>query len=133
MLSGEDNLLDKRKIIDKLNIKKYPKSEYWVTASAGLVMHGIKPETRDIDMGCSTLLADLLIQKGAKWSCLEDGTRKIEIDGSIEIFENWFVDEIVIIDGVCVASLESIRKQKIILNREKDWHDIALIDKSGRT
>ena len=122
-------LLTKQNIIDKLKTESYPQNEYWVTAGAGLVMHGVKAETRDIDMGCSPSLADLLIQKGAKWSCLSDGTRRIEANNGIELFENWSVDNIVEIDGICVASLESIRKQKVKLNRVKDWGDIALIDK----
>ena len=122
-------LLTKQNIIDRLKAESYPQKEYWVTAGAGLVMHGVKSETRDIDMGCSSLLADLLIQRGAKCSYLNDGTRKIEVNSEIELFENWRVDNIVEIDGICVASLESIRKQKVGLNRAKDWEDIALIDK----
>jgi hypothetical protein len=91
-------------------------------------MHDIKFETRDIDVGCSTKLADWLIQNGAMWRLLENGNRKIDVDSDIEFFENWFVDEIIEIAGICVASVESIRKQKIALNREKDWEDIRLID-----
>ena len=79
-------------------------------------------------LSCSTLLADQLIQKGAKWEFLADDTRKIEVDSAIEAFENWHVDSIIEIDGLCVASLGSIRKQKVNLNREKDWVDIRLID-----
>lgn len=43
--------------------------------------------------------------------------------------ENWFVDEIIIADGLPVASLESIRKQKMQLGREKDIKDIKMIEK----
>ena len=112
-------------------LKTYPKNEYWITAGSGLVMHGVKTHTRDIDLGCSAMLADLLIKQGAKWKLLEDGTRRlIDVAGDIEIFENWHVDSIVEIDGLSVASLESIRKQKVELNRAKDWDDIALIDEA---
>lgn len=44
------------------------------------------------------------------------------------MLENWFVDEIEIIDGLPVGSLESIKKQKSGLGREKDINDIKLID-----
>jgi len=123
------NLLTKQKITDILNTASYPKNEYWVTAGAGLVMHGVKSTTRDIDMGCTSLLADMLIQKGAKWEYLDDSNRKIEPLPGLELFENWNVDCAVLIDGVSVASLCSIRKQKAELNRAKDWDDISLIDK----
>lgn len=122
-------MLNKHDIINKLTATQYPTKEYWITAGAGLVMHGIKIETRDIDIGCSTLLADLLIQKGAIWQLLKDGTRMIEVDSDIELFENWFVDKVIEMDGFCVASLESIRNQKVKLGRDKDWEDIRLIDK----
>jgi hypothetical protein len=50
------------------------------------------------------------------------------INDTIELLENWFVDKIVIIDGLPVGSLESIKKQKLELGREKDIKDIRLID-----
>lgn len=43
--------------------------------------------------------------------------------------ENWFVDEIIIADGLPVAALESIKKQKMQLGREKDIKDIKMIEK----
>ena len=121
-------MFTKKDIVKHPILKTYPKNEYWITAGSGLVMHGVKPQTRDIDLGCSTMLADLLIQQGAAWHLMDDGTRRIEAAGDLELFENWHVDNIIEIDGLCVASLESIRKQKVELNRPKDWDDIALID-----
>ena len=120
--------MNKKDIIDIVKAKNYPENEYWVTAGAGLVMHGIRPEASDVDMGCTSLLANTLIQNGAKWQFSKDGTRRIEDGETIELFENWLVDEIVLMDGIGVASLQSIRKQKVLLNREKDWKDIGLID-----
>ena len=120
--------LNIEEILKKVKFYSYPKNEYWVTAGAGLVLHGVKYETADIDMGCTTMLADMTIQNGAKWSFLDDGNRIINVADDIDLFENWFVDNIIEIDGICVASLESIRRQKIKLNRSKDWDDIALID-----
>ncbi len=122
-------MLAKRDIAEKILLKQYPNNEYWITAGAGLVLHGIKKETRDIDMGCTSYLADLLIKGGAEWRFLGDGTRQIRVDNDIEAFENWHADEVVMIDNLCVASLASIKKQKIKLNRPKDREDIVLIDK----
>jgi len=123
------HLLTKLEIVNILKTKMYPINEYWVTAGAGLVMHGVRPVTSDIDMGCSTWLVNLLIENGAKWSYLEDGNRRVKPSANIELFENWNADYIEIIDGIPVASLQSIRKQKVELNRKKDWVDIVLIDK----
>ena len=120
--------MNKKDIIDIVKAKNYPENEYWVTVGAGLVMHGVRAEAGDVDMGCTTSLAESLIQNGAKWQFLKDGTRRIEDGDTIELFENWLVDEIVLMDGVSVASVQSIRKQKVLLNREKDWKDIGLID-----
>ena len=126
-------MLTKKDIIEQIKLQNYPYMEYWVNAGAALVMQGVKSTTRDIDLGCTRKLADFLIQQGAKWSLLEDGVnRRIEAGDTIEIFEDWLskdlISPIVDIGGICVASLECIRQQKVELNRPKDWDDIALID-----
>ena len=65
---------------------------------------------------------------GCKYTVEKDNSRIVQINDTIEILENWFVDEIVFIDGLPVGSLESIKKQKAQLGREKDIKDIRLID-----
>ncbi len=105
-----------------------PLNEYWITAGAGLVIHGVKETTRDIDLGCTTHLVELFLKKGCKYIVEKDNTRIVQINDTIEILENWFVDEIVVIDGLPVGSLESIKKQKVQLEREKDIKDIKIID-----
>lgn len=97
-------------------------------SGAGLVIHGIKDNTKDIDLGCTTKLFNALINKGYKFTFAKYNTRRISINNSIEIFENWNVNEIELIDGLPVGSLESIKKQKENLAREKDFDDIKMID-----
>jgi len=121
-------LLKKQNIISILNEKQYPKSEYWITSGAALVMHGVKSETKDIDIGCSTFLADLFVKKGAEWRIANDGVRIITLNDEIELLENWCGDDIVELHGFSVSSLDSIKREKIKLNRPKDWDDIKLID-----
>jgi len=121
-------LLKKQDIIDMLSKKQYPKSEYWITAGAGLVMHGVKSETKDIDIGGTTFLADLLIKKGMEWRIANDGVRIITVNDDIELLENWCGDSIVELDGFSISSLEGIRYEKVKLDRPKDWKDIKLID-----
>lgn len=107
-----------------------PKDEYWVTSGAALVLHEIKESTGDIDLGCTTSLTEYFIKRGCKYKVLEDATRVVEVNDKLELLENWFVDEIEWIDGLPVASLESIKKQKQELGRAKDIEDIKLIDKA---
>ncbi len=65
-----------------------------------MVLHGFRPQTQDIDLGCSTLLADKLEQQGYVVSYCEDGTRKILYSENIEIFENWIEGTTEIISGI---------------------------------
>ncbi len=121
-------MLGKEDIIKILKNMELPLNEYWITAGAGLVIHGVKETTRDIDLGCTTHLVELFLKKGCKYIVEKDNTRIVQINDTIEILENWFVDEIVVIDGLPVGSLESIKKQKVQLEREKDIKDIKIID-----
>ena len=121
-------MLYKVDIVKILNDMNLPLSEYWITAGAGLVMHGVKETTRDIDLGCTTNLVERYLRKGCKYRVVDDNLRIVEVNDKIEILENWLVDKIEFIDGLPVGSLESIRKQKSELRREKDINDIELID-----
>lgn len=121
-------MLNKQNIINILNEEQYPKNEYWITAGAGLVMHGVKSETNDIDIGGSTFLTERLINEGKEWRIANDGTRIVIVNDHIELLENWCNDCIVEINGFPVSSLDGIRHQKVNLNRQKDWDDIQLID-----
>ena len=92
------------------------------------MIYGVKKETRDIDLGCTASLADLFIEKGMPWRVAGDGTRIISAQDDIELLENWCGDDIVALHGFSVSSLDSIRREKVKLDRPKDWVDITLID-----
>jgi hypothetical protein len=121
-------MLYKADIVKILKDMNFPLGEYWITSGAGLVMHGVKEATRDIDLGCTTNLVECYLRKGCKYQVVDDNSRIVEVNDKIEILENWIVDKIEFIDGLPVGSLESIRKQKSELGREKDINDIKLID-----
>ena len=122
-------MLCKNEIIKIVSDMNLPSDKYWITAGAGLVIHGVKEFTNDIDIGVTTDLADYLVCNGYKFNRVDDGTRIIKINENLEALENWFVEEIISADGLPVASLESIKKQKIELGREKDIKDINMIEK----
>lgn len=48
--------MNKKEIIKRLNELPIPKTEYWVITGSALVLHNIKEETSDIDLGCTTNL-----------------------------------------------------------------------------
>ncbi len=123
------NMYDKRSLIRRIKELSFPEKEYWVVAGGAMVLHGFRSQTRDIDLGCSTLLADKLGQQLYPVSRCDDGTRKILYSEDIEIFENWLEGTIEIISGVPVVCVDGLIQMKLKLGREKDLADIALIKK----
>ena len=94
-----------------------------------MVLHGFRPKTHDIDLGCSTFLADKLEQQGYTVSRCKDGSRKILYAADVEIFENWIEGTVEIISGVPVVCVEGLVQMKKKLGRDKDLADIALIER----
>lgn len=122
-------MFEKLSLLRRLRKLPFSEKEYWVVAGGAMVLHGFRPQTRDIDLGCTALLADKLERQGYAVSYCEDGTRKILYSENIEIFENWIEDTVEIIDGVPVVSIDGLIEMKKKLGREKDLEDIALIEK----
>lgn len=56
--------MNKQEIINKLNSFPYSKDEYWVITGSAMVLYGIREKTHDIDIGCSSLMADQLEKDG---------------------------------------------------------------------
>ena len=50
--------MDRTDILNKLRALDWPKEDYWVVAGAAMVLHGLRAETRDLDLGCTTARAD---------------------------------------------------------------------------
>lgn len=120
--------MNKDEIIQTLRIYDLPTDQYWILAGSAMVMHDIRQETRDIDIGCHRKLFESLMKAYPPVHVWEDGMRSLEIEGCIEVFENWFVEAVEMIDELPVASLESIKLHKKALGREKDLKDLKLIE-----
>ena len=97
-----------------------------------MVLYDLRDTARDIDLGCSTALADTLESCGYATTLLPDGTRRITIAEDIEIFEEWIFDKVDIREGIPVISLKGLLEMKKRLGREKDLADIILIEKKLR-
>ncbi len=120
-------MFDKQSLIQRIKELSFPDGEYWVVAGGAMVLYGFRPQTRDIDLGCSSLLADILEKQGYPTSLCDDGTRKISYSQDIEIFENWLEGEVQTVGGVPVVSVDGLIQMKSKLGREKDLADIELI------
>ncbi|MBL4938544.1 hypothetical protein JK636_22835 [Clostridium sp. YIM B02515] len=56
-------MLNKESIIKLVKDLDLPPNEYWITSGAALVIHGVKENTADIDLGCTTNLWNNFLQK----------------------------------------------------------------------
>ncbi len=119
--------MNRSDIKEKLRAFPYDPAEYWVVAGGAMVLYGLRAETADLDLGCSSALADRLEAEGVSCRLTADGMRHIRLGGEIELFENWLYDRVVRVEGVPVISLEGLLEMKRRLGREKDKDDIRRI------
>ena len=119
------NRVELLKVLESLNLDS---KEYWLITGAAMVFYGFRKETGDLDLGCTSKLADELEAKGHPVEIMPDGTRKICPVLDVEIFENWLYDQVEIIDGVPVISVSGLVTMKKSIGREKDIKDIQLIE-----
>ena len=121
--------MNRADIIRKLHALNWPIEEYWLVAGGAMVLHGLRSETHDIDLGCTTARADALTAAGIPFRLMDDGSgRWFTLTEEVEVFENWLEDRVELVEGVPVVSLRGLRQMKAALGREKDLRDIVLID-----
>jgi len=120
--------MEKREMLSRLREFPYDAGEYWLVAGGAMVLYGLRSETADIDLGCSTSLADRLAADGWPCTIMDGGARHFCCGDEIEIFENWRFDRIVSVEGVPVLSLDGLAEMKRMLGREKDLRDLKLIN-----
>ena len=120
-------MFDKKSLLQKLEQMNLDWTQYWLITGGAMVLYGAKEQTADIDLGCTSQLADQLQQKGCAVERMPDGTRRIVYDGQVEIFENWLEDQVVLWEGVPMISRKGLITMKQKLEREKDFRDITLL------
>ena len=119
--------MDREALLAKLRALPWDPKEYWVVAGGAMVLYGLRERTHDIDLGCTTALADALEAQGHPYQITSDGKRWFKLGEELEIFENWLCDRTVRVEGVPVVSLRGLLEMKLALGREKDLRDAALI------
>ena len=112
--------MNRNDIIEKLRRFPYDRKDYWLITGAAMVLYGIREQTHDIDMGCSTEMADKLEREGYLLKITPDGNRRFRIGDDIEAFENWLLGDVVSVENIPVISVEGLI--------EKDKRDIRLIE-----
>ena len=120
--------MKKADIIEKLRAFPYDTKDYWVITGGAMAMYGIREETSDIDLGCTSELADRLEKDGFLYQIKPDGTRWFRIGSDIEVYENWLYDSVELVDGIPVISIPGLIAMKHTIGREKDKRDLKLID-----
>ena len=120
-------MFQKETIKESVSALPLKSGDYCVITGTALVMHGIKEETKDIDISCNKEAFRTLAAQGYPIK-QGDFARKVVYSDDVEIFEDWHSGEITMIEGIPVASLESIIVMKKQLGREKDLIDIAKVE-----
>lgn len=122
-------MLNRSDIIKIMSGLELDGSMYAIGFGAALVLHGVRRETRDIDISAKGDLILELKSAGYSYTELSDGRGKIEIGDEIEMYETDTLGSSVLIDGLPVLTLAEILKAKSAKGREKDLRDIELIEK----
>ena len=119
--------MNRQELIERLRALPFLPEDYWVVAGGAMVLHGLRDETGDIDLGCRRALADCLESEGFPMRRTEDEKRKFALGGDIEIFEEWLYDRVTEVEWIPVISLRGLLLMKETLGRDKDLADLALI------
>ena len=120
--------MEKADILKQLSDLEFDRSEYWVITGGAMVLYGLRKRTHDIDLGCTTKLADALEAAGCPVKRKEDGRRHITFNEDVELLENWLFDKVDTVEGFPVISMQGLLEMKKHLGREKDLRDVALIE-----
>ena len=72
-------------ILERLRVLDWPADEYWLVAGGAMVLYGLRPETHDLDLGCTTARADALEAAGVPFEEMSDGSgRRFTVSGDVE-------------------------------------------------
>lgn len=107
----------------------FDRKAFWVAAGSAMCLYGFREETGDVDLGCTSCLADELEQKGFPSTLMPDGSRRFAYNSDIEIYENFLFDKAEMLDDIPVISIKGLLEMKRFLGRAKDLADIALIER----
>lgn len=123
--------MNKKDIIKTIKDYNLDKEEIIIIGGASLVMHDVICDTKDLDIWCSTIYCNYLLEN---YNCQlerinEFGKNAYIIEDIINFGESFKPNDIDIIDGIKVSSLKDTYLLKKFLNREKDKYVISILEK----
>lgn len=119
--------MNKQEILKILKKYDFDKDQILILSGASMVVNDIKEKTADIDIAVSKEYEKQLLKK---YNCLSKKTNNnnvYQIENIIEFSQNYYDYDYDIIEGYKFQKPTEIIKLKKTLNREKDKHDIKLI------
>lgn len=119
--------MNREELLARLRALPWDPEDYWLITGGAMVLYGLRERTHDVDLGCTTALADALEAQGHPYQVTSDGNRWFQLNDELEVFENWLRGSVVRVEGVPVVSLRGLLEMKLALGREKDLRDAALI------
>ena len=119
--------MDRENLLARLRALPYDKRDYWLLAGGAMVLYGLREETADLDLGCSSRLAARLEAEGRLYRRTDGGKRWFRCGDDLEIFEGWLRDRVVLREGIPVVSLKGLLEMKLAMGREKDLRDAERI------
>lgn len=119
--------MKKSDVLEIVSNLKLDKNAFWIVAGSAMCIYGLRQETNDVDLGCTSRLADELEKQGHPAEYVSGG-RQFTIGENVEIFENFLFDRVVIVDDLPVISLQGLLEMKRKIGRPKDFDDIKVIE-----
>jgi len=102
-------------------------NDYWVVMGAALVMHGVREATSDIDLAVSDVLFGQLLESGYSPLISRSGRAKVVLETNVAAYKDWTPVSWTVKLDIRIASLDSIIEEKLVLARQKDLRDMALL------
>lgn len=120
-------VLNKNDIFNIVDAFGFPKENFVLLMGAALVIHGVRDNANDVDVGCTAGLFNRIKDQGFQIQMSRSGCEKIAYKANVTLYKNWIPTSIVSINGVLVEALDSLIIDKQRFNRPKDIEDIRLI------
>lgn len=142
-MAFEGSVLTRQDLIDTyqrlLKDTKLEPKDIWVGAGGASLMHGLRETTNDIDAGCyldtlhhvARVLRAPIHTYGRAQGYMFDGQKILHLEDYVTDLheEAREPEDLVMIEGVNVYSLESLLAMKLKLNRPKDQDEIRKLKK----
>lgn len=121
--------MNKKELLNLVDILNLPKEEYFILSGGALLMAGLRESTNDLDIGITKRGFEILKEKYSL-KLTDKNIPKYEITDKIECMLVEKLDsDITYIDNYPCQSLISVYNFKKRINREKDRADILAIEK----